>query len=136
MPSSNDVRAWQTYELGPGSRNTGLEFNVGSLKLLSSVEYRFPVFNKLKGALFIDAGNIWDITGSSFVDQDAKFNNLSSLKDIAIGSGFGARFDFSFLILRFDVGFKTYEPYLTGSRWLKNYNFTNAVYNIGINYPF
>ena len=133
---SNDVRAWQTYELGPGSRNTGLEFNVGSLKLLSSVEYRFPVFNKLKGALFIDAGNIWDITGSSFVDQDAKFNNLSSLKDIAIGSGFGARFDFSFLILRFDVGFKTYEPYLTGSRWLKNYNFTNAVYNIGINYPF
>ena len=133
---SNDIRAWQTYELGPGSRNTGLEFNVGSLKLLTSAEYRFNVVSKLKGALFIDAGNIWDITGSSFVDEKSKFNNFSSLKDIAIGSGFGARLDFSFLILRFDVGFKTYEPYLTGNKWLKNYNFANAVYNIGINYPF
>ena len=133
---SNDIRAWQTYELGPGSRNTGLEFNVGSLKFLTSAEYRFDVVSKLKGALFIDAGNIWDITGSKFVDDDAKFTDSSSLKDIAIGSGFGARLDFSFLILRLDVGFKTYEPYLTGNKWLKNYNFANAVYNIGINYPF
>jgi outer membrane translocation and assembly module TamA len=133
---SNDIRAWQTYDLGPGSRNTGLEFNVGSLKFLTSAEYRFDVVSKLKGALFIDAGNIWDITGSSFVDSDAKFSSLSSLKDIAIGSGFGARLDFSFLILRLDVGFKTYEPYLTGNKWLKSYNFANAVYNIGINYPF
>lgn len=133
---SNDIRAWQTYELGPGSRNTGLEFNVGSLKFLTSAEYRFDVISKLKGAIFIDAGNIWDITGSSFVDDDAKFNNLSSLEDMAIGSGFGARLDFNFLILRLDIGFKTYEPYLTGNKWLKNYNFANAVYNIGINYPF
>ena len=113
-----------------------MEFNVGSFKFLSSAEYRFPVFNKLKGALFIDAGNIWDITGSDFVDENAKFSGLSSLKDMAIGSGFGARVDFSFLILRFDVGFKTYEPYLTEGKWFKNYNFANAVYNIGINYPF
>ncbi|ARV16944.1 translocation and assembly module lipoprotein TamL [Polaribacter sp. SA4-12] len=133
---SNDIRAWQTYELGPGSNNTGLEYNVGSLKFLTSAEYRFDVVSKLKGALFIDAGNIWDITGSEFVDDDAKFTGSSSLKDIAIGSGFGARLDFSFLILRLDVGFKTYEPYLTGNKWLKNYNFANAVYNIGINYPF
>ena len=133
---SNDIRAWQTYELGPGSRNTGLEFNVGSLKFLTSAEYRFPVFSKLKGALFIDAGNIWDITNSEFVDDGAKFNSLKSLKNIAVGSGIGARLDFSFLILRFDVGFKTYEPYLTGKKWFKNYNFSSAVYNIGINYPF
>ena len=133
---SNDIRSWQTYELGPGSRNTGLEFNVGSLKFLTSAEYRFDVVSNLKGALFIDAGNIWDITGSDFVDDNAKFNGFSSLKNIAVGSGFGARLDFSFLILRLDVGFKTYEPYLTGNKWLKNYNFANAVYNIGINYPF
>ncbi|WP_158840728.1 translocation and assembly module lipoprotein TamL [Polaribacter sp. L3A8] len=133
---SNDIRAWQTYELGPGSTNTGLEYNVGSLKFLTSAEYRFDVVRKLKGALFIDAGNIWDITGSDFVEEESKFNDLSSLKNIAIGSGFGARLDFSFLILRLDVGFKTYEPYLTGNKWLKNYNFANAVYNIGINYPF
>ncbi len=133
---SNDIRAWQTYELGPGRRNSGLEFNVGSFKFLTSAEYRFDVISKLKGALFIDAGNIWDISGSSFVESDAKFNSLSSLKNIAIGSGFGARLDFNFLILRLDVGFKTYEPYLNSNKWFKNYNFANAVYNIGINYPF
>ncbi|WP_232455875.1 BamA/TamA family outer membrane protein [Polaribacter sp. SA4-10] len=133
---SNDIRAWQTYELGPGSRNTGLEYNVGSLKFLTSAEYRFDVVSKLKGAVFIDAGNIWDITGSSFVDDESKFSNLSSLEDIAIGSGFGARLDFNFLVLRFDIGFKTYEPYLDNKKWFSNYNFSSAVYNIGINYPF
>ncbi|MGB0880556.1 MAG: BamA/TamA family outer membrane protein [Polaribacter sp.] len=133
---SNDIRAWQTYDLGPGSRNTGLEYNIGSLKLLTSAEYRFDVVSKLKGALFIDAGNIWDITGSSFVDADAKFTGFHSLKDIAIGSGLGARLDFNFLILRLDIGFKTYEPYLEGNKWFKNYNFAKASYQIGINYPF
>lgn len=133
---SNDIRAWQTYELGPGRRNTGLEYNTGSFKFLTSAEYRFDVISKLKGAIFVDAGNIWDISGSEFVDDDARFKNLSSLKNIAVGSGFGTRLDFNFLILRFDIGFKTYEPYLEGNKWFKNYNFSNAVYNIGINYPF
>ena len=133
---SNDIRAWQTYELGPGSRNSGLEFNVGSFKFLTSAEYRFNLVSSLKGALFLDAGNIWDISGSEFVDEDAKFKNISSLKDIAIGSGFGVRYDLNFFVLRLDVGFKTYEPYLKDNKWFKNYNFESAVYNIGINYPF
>lgn len=133
---SNDIRAWQTYELGPGARNNGLEFNIGSFKFLTSLEYRFGVVGKLKGALFVDAGNIWDISGSSFVNENEKLNSFSSLQNIAIGSGVGARLDFNFLILRFDVGFKTYEPYRNESKWFKNYNFSNAVYNIGINYPF
>ena len=59
---SNDIRAWQTYDLGPGRRNTGLEYNVGSLKFLTSLEFRFDIVGKLKGAVFADAGNIWDIT--------------------------------------------------------------------------
>ena len=133
---SNDIRAWQTYELGPGSRNSGLEFNVGSFKFLTSVEYRFDLVRSLKGAFFIDAGNIWDISGSKFIDKDAKLDSLSSLKDVAIGSGLGLRYDLNFFVLRFDVGFKTYEPYLKQRKWFKNYNFESAVYNIGINYPF
>jgi outer membrane translocation and assembly module TamA len=133
---SNDIRAWQTYELGPGSRNSGLEFNVGSFKFLTSAEYRFDLVRSLKGAMFIDAGNIWDISGSEFIEDDAKFDSLSSLKNIAIGSGFGLRYDLSFFVLRFDIGFKTYEPYLKERKWLRNYNFASAVYNIGINYPF
>jgi len=133
---SNDIRAWKTYELGPGSRSSGLEFNVGSFKFLTSLEYRFDLVGSLKGAMFMDAGNIWDISGSDFIDQDAKFDSLSSLEDIAIGSGFGLRYDLSFFVLRLDMGFKTYEPYLKNDKWFKNYNFASAEYNIGINYPF
>ena len=133
---SNDIRAWKTYDLGPGKRNSGLEFNVGSFKFLTSAEYRFDLVGSLKGAMFVDAGNIWDISGSEFIDEDAKFNSLSSLEDIAIGSGFGLRYDLSFFVLRLDIGFKTYEPYLKESKWFKNYNFESAEYNIGINYPF
>jgi hypothetical protein len=133
---SNDIRAWQTYDLGPGSRNSGLEYNIGSLKFLTSAEYRFDLFGSLKGALFMDAGNIWDITNSIFAEEKATFNGFKSIKDIALGSGFGLRYDFSFLVFRLDLGFKMHEPYLENNKWFRNYNFSNAVYNIGINYPF
>ena len=133
----NDLRAWGIYDLGPGSTKSGLEYNVGNLKFISSLEYRFKIINRIKGALFIDAGNIWDITNSSVTDPKAKFNGLNSIKDIAIGSGFGIRYDLSFILLRLDLGFKTYEPYLdSGNQWFKHYNFKNTVYNFGISYPF
>lgn len=133
---SNDIRAWQTFDLGPGRRNSGLEYNIGSLKFLTSAEYRFDLFGSLKGALFLDAGNIWDITNSIFAEDKARFKGFNSLQDLAIGSGFGLRYDFSFLVFRLDLGFKMHEPYLEGNRWFQNYNFANVVYNIGINYPF
>ncbi len=133
---SNDIRAWQTYDLGPGRSSPGLEYNTGSLKLLTSAEYRFDLLGSLKGALFVDAGNIWDITNAVFENNEATFNGLQSLNDIAVGSGFGIRYDFNFLALRLDLGFKMHEPYLASNKWFRNYNFSNAVYNIGINYPF
>jgi len=133
---SSDIRAWKTYDLGPGSSKTGLEYNVGNFKFITSLEYRFDITNSLKGALFIDAGNIWDITNSKLTTPNEKFLGLKSLKNIAIGSGFGVRYDFNFLVLRLDLGFKTYEPYLEQKKWFRNYNFNNAVLNIGINYPF
>lgn len=133
----NDIRAWRIYELGPGSEHSGLEFNVGNLKLLSSLEYRFNIISSFKGALFVDAGNIWDLSNSDLTAASAKFNSIQSLKNIAVGTGLGIRYDFSFLVFRADLGFKTYEPYLTtGSKWLQNYNIKNSVLNIGINYPF
>jgi outer membrane protein assembly factor BamA len=134
---ANDLRAWKIYDIGPGSIQNGLEYNVGSLKFLSSLEYRFKIINSVKGALFIDAGNIWDITKTDLIAEEGRFNGLKSLNQIAVGTGFGVRYDFNFLVIRLDLGFKTYEPYLDdNSKWLSNYNFGNAVYNIGINYPF
>ncbi len=133
---SNDIRAWQTFDLGPGTSVTNLEFNIGNLKTISNFEYRFKFINSFYGALFIDAGNVWDLTNSDLTDDDAKFKGFSSLQDIAVGSGFGIRYDFSFLIFRVDLGFKTYEPYLEENKWFQHYNFKNGVFNFGINYPF
>ncbi|WP_298418312.1 BamA/TamA family outer membrane protein [uncultured Kordia sp.] len=133
---SNDNRAWSAYQLGPGRSASILDFNEANLKITSNVEYRFDLFGSFKGALFADAGNIWNVF-DDIEDEDRKFNGLESLQDLALGTGFGLRYDFSFFVLRFDVGFKTYDPaYDIGNRWFKDYNFGNAVYNIGINYPF
>jgi outer membrane protein assembly factor BamA len=132
----NDNRAWTAYNLGPGSSTTTNEFNEANFKIHLSAEQRFALFGDLKGALFVDAGNIWNVL-DNVEDKDATLTNFNSLKNIAVGSGFGLRYDFDFFVLRFDTGFKTYEPSQDeGSRWFKNYNFRNAVFNIGINYPF
>ena len=132
----NDNRAWTAYNLGPGSSITTNEFNEANLKIHLSFEQRFNIFGSLKGALFADVGNIWNVL-DDVEDDAATFNNFSSLQDIAVGSGFGLRYDFRFFIVRFDIGFKTYDPsYQQGNRWFNDYNFRNAVYNIGINYPF
>jgi outer membrane protein assembly factor BamA len=132
----NDNRAWTAYNLGPGSSKTTNEFNEANFKIHLSAEQRFSLFGNLRGALFVDAGNIWNVL-DNVEEKAATFTDFSSLKDIAVGSGFGLRYDFDFFVLRFDVGFKTYDPSLDeGNRWFKNYNFRNAVYNIGINYPF
>ncbi|MCK7590208.1 BamA/TamA family outer membrane protein [Subsaxibacter sp. CAU 1640] len=132
----NDNRAWTAYNLGPGSSRSINEFNEANFKLHFSAEQRFNIVGSFYGALFADAGNIWNIYDDT-QDESATFDGLSSLKDIALGSGIGLRYDFSFFVLRFDVGFKTYNPaYELGNRWFKDYNFSKAVFNIGINYPF
>lgn len=134
---SNEIRAWRTFDLGPGGEINNLEYKVATFKLVGNLEYRFRLTNKLNSALFIDAGNIWDITNSNLVTEKGKLTSFNSLQYTAVGSGLGLRYDFGFLVFRFDAGFKTYEPYLpAGNRWFVNYNFGSAVYNIGINYPF
>lgn len=133
---TNDNRAWTAYSLGPGSLDSNDEFNEANFKLAFNIEHRFNIFEKFNGALFIDTGNIWNVF-DDVTDPKATFTNFASLKDIAIGSGFGLRYDFGFAVFRFDIGFKTYDPsYPENNRWFNDYNFSNAVYNIGINYPF
>lgn len=133
---TNDIRAWQSYGLGPGKTGSINDFNEANMKLLFSSEYRFNIFNQLNGALFIDAGNIWNIA-DIVTNPDAKFTGIQSLENIAVGSGFGFRYDFNFFIVRFDLGFKTYNPAKPeNEKWLKEMSFNKSVINIGINYPF
>ena len=131
-----DNRAWEVYRLGPGSSNTGNEFNEANLKLAFNLEYRFDVFGSLKSALFIDAGNIWNLN-DNINDSARSFDGFKDLSELAIGTGFGFRYDFGLFLLRLDLGFKTHNPVLPiGKRWNLNYNLKNANPTIGINYPF
>lgn len=133
---SNDNRGWQPYSLGPGSSGGVDDFNEANLKMAYSAELRFNIFDKLNGAIFGDVGNIWNVFDE--VDDKSKtFNGLSSFKDLAFGSGLGFRYDFNFFVIRFDLGFKTYDPGREeGDRWFKGYNLSKSVLNVGINYPF
>lgn len=147
---ASDVRAFYSHSVGPGSYSPpDTLFNsyfeqVGEIKLEANLEYRFGIAGMLKGALFIDAGNVWltepdpDKPGGSF-----KWDN--ALKELAVGTGFGLRFDASVLILRADLGIPVRKPWLPESeRWvLKDINpgdarwrQNNIVLNIAIGYPF
>ncbi len=135
---SNDIRGWRAYSLGPGSTGGPNEFNEANFKLTANVEYRFPIAGYLKGAIFGDAGNIWNINNNE-TDPKSRFSGLQSLKDIAIAGGFGLRVDFTYFIIRFDLAYKIYNPAKEGKyRWidLKNTKLTDGVLNIGISYPF
>jgi len=133
---SNDIRGWRAYKLGPGSSNNMNEFNEANFKLTLNLEYRFPFIGKMNGALFIDAGNIWNVL-DNISDSAYRFEGFKDLNEIAIGTGFGIRYDFDFFVLRLDTGFKTYNPALPrASRWQTKYSIKEAVFNIGINYPF
>ncbi len=132
---SNDNRAWQSYSLGPGGSSSILDFNEANMKLMLSTELRFNIFQKLNGAIFADAGNIWNVLDNTTFEPSI-FRNLKSLENMALGTGYGLRYDFNFFILRLDMGFKTYNPSLPEDKWFKEMRFDKSVLNIGINYPF
>ena len=133
---SNDNRAWFPYSLGPGSVSAVNDFNEANLKIALNLEYRFPIVGDINGAIFADAGNIWNVL-DNVEDSDATFDSIDSLKDIALGTGLGLRYDFTYFLFRLDLGFKTYNPAeIQSERWFKDYNFANSVLQIGINYPF
>ncbi len=168
---SNSVRAWRPRRLGIGSAPPPLSTNPGAnglfnyqyerpgeIMLEGSVEWRKKLFGFVNGAIFIDAGNVWtfqqispanstDPTTAPWADQgNTKFFIDTFYKEIAIGTGFGLRMDFSFLVLRVDVGIKVWDPARPeGDRFvLGNFRFTGpydssrepVIYNIGIGYPF
>lgn len=151
---ANGIRAWQARTLGPGTYSSKVfsfdQFGDGQLE--GNIEYRLKLFKIINGALFVDAGNTWlRRPDPNRVGGEFKLNRF--YKEIAIGTGFGIRADFSFFIIRFDIGLKVRDPqFLESKRWViqrlfdaawkydywvangKNYNF--FAFNIGIGYPF
>ena len=155
---SNSIRAWKPRRLGPGalaptkkdSTDSYYIYDLeqpGEILLESSVEFRRNLFSFINGAFFIDAGNVWRIVDTGNKDAIFKLNKFYT--QIAVGSGLGLRFDFSFLILRFDYGVKIYDPARDpydpethkGGRWIGQQfsvgqEINHGVLNIGIGYPF
>ena len=133
---SNDNRAWKAYKLGPGIGENSNEFNEANFKIAFNLEYRYTILGPLKGAFFIDAGNIWNAL-DNIEDPKQRFDGFEDLNEIAIGTGFGLRYDFDYFVFRLDSGFKTYDPsQIKADRWGKQISFRRTVFNIGINYPF
>lgn len=146
---SNSLRGFVPRQLGPGRVLTTPEQQItypqigGDYKLEVQTELRFPLISKLRGALFIDAGNIWS-KNSLIFGEDARLTR-QFLKDIAVDGGVGIRLDINVLIIRLDVGIPVRKPWLPrGSEWVidqisfgsSSWRKDNIVFNIGIGYPF
>ncbi|MEN5087437.1 BamA/TamA family outer membrane protein [Sphingobacterium sp. PCS056] len=166
----NGMRAWQARTLGPGNYNRAsvqedLRLNLrnldqlGEIKIEGNAEYRFRILNsflgaKMNGATFIDFGNVWRLKENE-LNPGGEFKADKFLKQIAIGTGFGLRFDSDYFIIRLDAGLKVKDPQFSGSdQWVlkhffdskefkdqyyqthkpDRYNFIQ--YNFGIGLPF
>ncbi|MBA4239483.1 MAG: hypothetical protein C0448_02065 [Sphingobacteriaceae bacterium] len=140
-PNSN--RAWRARTLGPGSYSqpdsvTSRYDKIGDIQIETNLEYRFHIFKSFYGAWFADAGNIW-LSYNDPNKPNGEFKLDKFYKEIAIGSGFGLRYDFSFFVLRLDAAMRVHDPqYAEGKRWVfgKQTLRESAILNFGIGYPF
>jgi outer membrane protein assembly factor BamA len=134
------IRAWSERSLGPGSSTDTSNINnrLGDIKVEGNIEYRFKLLGKLEGGLFADAGNIWLLKQGA--KDPGEFYLKDFYKEIAIGTGIGARLDLSFVLIRIDWGFKLKDPGNTeGQKWIfqnDNYKLSKTTFQFGIGYPF
>jgi hypothetical protein len=143
------LRAFRLRSIGPGSVDiSGVDISdqTGDIFIETNAEYRFNIIKMFKGALFIDAGNVW-IADNKFNawPSEAIFKMDKFYKDFYIGGGAGLRFDFDYFAIRLDLGFPIRVPYgdedkkwvIKDARpfnndWIRE----NLVFNIAVGYPF
>lgn len=145
---SNSLRGFKAYTVGPGayhSPDITIQTNqTGDIKLEANAELRTDLVGMLKGAVFVDAGNIWLFNKDiSQADADFRFNTF--YQQLAVSAGAGVRLDLSFFVLRLDLAIPLRKPYLPeGKRWVldgidfgsKSWRSENLLLNIAIGYPF
>jgi len=140
---ANSVRAFTIRSLGPGSYQPDVKSTysyldqTGTFKMEANVEYRFNLLGNLNGALFLDAGNIWLLKNDE-ARPGGLFNFSHLGKDIALGTGAGLRYDFSFLVVRLDAGIGLHAPYQTSKSGYYNIpSFKDGLgIHLAIGYPF
>jgi len=145
----NSLRAFQISSVGPGTYNQNIENRGflllgGDIKLEMNAEYRFGIYRFLRGALFMDAGNVW-LFKSNPENFGSHFQFSRFMNEVAVGTGAGLRIDVSFFILRFDLAMPLRKPWLEeNQRWVTNqisfgdrsWRRENLVLNVAIGYPF
>lgn len=149
---ANSMRGWQARALGPGTEKDFGFFIIpsqtGEMKLEANLEYRFPLIWKLEGAIFADAGNVWDIRDwlgdypeilELIGDGVFRFNK-DMFESIGLDWGLGLRLNLNFLLVRLDMGLRLHDPgrekgdrWVAPDKWFKEKNFA---IHFGVGYPF
>jgi outer membrane protein assembly factor BamA len=139
---ANGIRAWQVRSLGPGSYSAPRSFDrIGDMHLEGNLEYRVKLIGYLEGALFVDAGNIWSLRPNP-AKPGGEFEVDDFVSEIAVGGGVGARLNFDYFLVRFDLGVQMKDPgRAVGERWYFQRSDKDAIgrvmnLNLGIGYPF
>ena len=140
---ANSVRAFTVRSIGPGSYRvpnaTANDYfdQTGTFKFEMNMEYRFPIYGMFKGAMFVDAGNVWLLKGDS-QRPGGTLRSSSFFRDLALGTGVGLRLDIGMLVVRGDLGIGIHAPYDTGKSGY--YNMTSfkdsLAFHLAIGYPF
>lgn len=142
----NSIRAFSARSIGPGSQyNSDSKFaaitNIGDMQLVMNLEYRPRLFGSLYGAIFLDAGNVWNIRNyedKNIDGNDGRFRLKNFFSDLAVGTGVGLRYDLGFFVVRLDWGFAIHTPYETSaSGYFNTPDFAHGqCINFAIGYPF
>lgn len=139
---NNSLRAWPLYQLGPGGyahpKGTADFERLGDILMVFNIEQRFPIVGGLRGAVFLDAGNIWLFRTNENYPKGV-FSLKRFYKEFALGTGIGLRYDFKFFLIRMDIGIPLRDPSLAGTKdsWvIKDFKLKDLIFNFGIGYPF
>ncbi|MEO6499410.1 MAG: BamA/TamA family outer membrane protein, partial [Mucilaginibacter sp.] len=121
---ANSMRGWPIRGIGPGAKPLApynsyvLNDRTGDIKIEINGEYRYDILQiipnslALKGALFIDAGNVWNYKNSrpGAGTDSLQFNLKRLYQQLGVAAGTGFRFDFNYFLIRFDLGFRFKRP--------------------------
>lgn len=140
---ANSVRAFTVRSIGPGSYHvknaTANDYfdQTGTFKFEANVEYRFPIYGIFKGAMFVDAGNVWLLQDDP-LRPGGQLTGSNFLRDLALGTGVGLRVDIGMLVVRGDLGVGIHAPYYTGKSGYYNMESfgKSLAFHLAIGYPF
>lgn len=139
---ANSVRGWGVRTLGPGSfdgkkSQNSFIYQCGDIRLDLNIEYRCKLFWVLELGAFIDCGNIWTIR--EYENQPGGVFKLNKFyEQLALSYGLGLRMDFTYFLMRFDLGMKAHNPASGQEHWpLTSPKFKrDAEFHFSIGYPF